>query len=141
MSMSRAILSVCVCVCVNALGNDFMDVKLAVYDVMDRWQGVAHAIGLSPSQVRTIQAQHPGNIEGCLDESLYVWLRRAHNEEKFGPPTWKKLVEAVAARAGGQNRAVSLEIAKEHTSECGIGIPMGQKKVSSFSEISVVQML
>ena len=108
------------CVCVNALGNDFMDVKLAVYDVMDRWQGVAHAIGLNPSQVRTIQAQHPGNIEGCLDESLYVWLRRAHNEEKFGPPTWKKLVEAVAARAGGQNRAVSLEIAKEHTSECGI---------------------
>ena len=34
--------------------------------------------------------------------------------EKFGMPTWKRLVEAVGDKMGGNNPALALTIAKEH---------------------------
>ena len=34
--------------------------------------------------------------------------------EKFGPPTWRRLVEVVAHDSGGKNPAVAERIAIEH---------------------------
>ena len=34
--------------------------------------------------------------------------------ERFGKPTWRRLVEAVENRVGGNNRALALKIAAEH---------------------------
>jgi hypothetical protein len=35
--------------------------------------------------------------------------------ERHGPPSWRKLVEAVDNPAGGSDHALALKIAKEHT--------------------------
>ena len=91
-----------------------MEVKEAVIDVLHRWQNVAHALGLRPAQVQTIRATHRGDVEACMDEALSVWLKRNHMEAKFGPPTWRNLVKAIAAKAGGQNPALATEIAEAH---------------------------
>ena len=58
--------------------------------------------------------------EQCMDNDIHTWLRRAHNEKKHGPPTWKRLVEAIADNIGGKNPAYAEEIAKERpiASEC-----------------------
>ena len=36
--------------------------------------------------------------------------------EKFGKPTWKRLVEAVEDKVGGNNPALAQKIAKDHPS-------------------------
>ena len=36
--------------------------------------------------------------------------------EKFGKPTWKRLVEAVEDKVGGNNPALAQKIAKDHSS-------------------------
>ena len=45
------------------------------------------------------------------------WLEKNYNVKKFGPPTWKSLVEAVGHRAGGANMALAEKIAKSHKAE------------------------
>ena len=71
------------------------------------------ALGVRVHQLRTIDSSHR-QCDDCISDVLQIWLRRSHNEEKFGPPTWKKLAEAVGAKAGGNNMALALEIAKDH---------------------------
>ncbi len=45
------------------------------------------------------------------------WLKLNYNVEKFGEPTWKALVDAVASPMGGNNNAVAMEIARSHPGE------------------------
>ena len=42
------------------------------------------------------------------------WLMKNYNVEKFGDPTWQRLVEAVGHPAGGANMAVARRIARRH---------------------------
>lgn len=93
-----------------------MQVKEAIVDVLHRWQSIALALGLKPAQVQTIKANRRGDLEACMDDALLVWLKRSHMESKFGPPTWKSLVKAIAAKAGGQNPALAADIAEAHPS-------------------------
>ena len=91
-----------------------MDVKEAVQEVLHRWRFIGGALGLRPAQIQTIQATHRGSVEDSMDDAILVWLRRAHNEKKHGPPTWRNLVRAIAARAGGQNVAHARTVAEAH---------------------------
>lgn len=97
--------------------DDFVEVKEAVHDVLHRWKFVAGALGIRPSQIQTIETTHRGNPEECMDDAIIQWLRRSHNETKHGPPTWRKLVQVIAARAGGENVALASTIAKSHPSQ------------------------
>ena len=94
-----------------------MEVKEAVTDVLHRWQSVALALGVRQPQTQTIKTTHKGEAEACMDDAVLVWLRGAHNEKKHGPPTWRKLVQAIAARSGGNNVALARTIAKAHPSK------------------------
>ena len=49
-----------------------------------------------------------------MSRLLTEWLKKNYNVEKFGPPTWKMLVEAVAAPNGGNNRSLAEKIATLH---------------------------
>ena len=42
------------------------------------------------------------------------WLEKNYNVKKFGPPTWKSLVDAAGHPAGGANMALAEKIAKSH---------------------------
>ena len=43
------------------------------------------------------------------------WLKESYSVETFGKPSWKALVETIAARAGGDYRRLALEIADKHS--------------------------
>ena len=45
---------------------------------------------------------------------LLVWLKHSYNVDKHGPPTWRRLVEAVDKEAGGNNHALAEKIASNH---------------------------
>ena len=66
-------------------------------------------------------------LEDSLEQSIGMmvdaWLARKQDEEAYGKPSWKKLVEAVASRSGGGHRRLAAKIAKDHSlgseeSEC-----------------------
>ena len=43
-----------------------------------------------------------------------MWLKKQYNYHKYGPPSWRALVKAVANPAGGNNPAKAMKIAENH---------------------------
>lgn len=97
--------------------DDLSEVFDTLLPVSSKWSRVCCCLGLQASLLDTIKKNHPGDIEECLFEGLQQWLQRNYNTEKHGPPTWRKLVEAVDNSSGGHNHTLALEIAKKHEGE------------------------
>ncbi len=49
----------------------------------------------------------------AMSSVVEEWLNQNYNTEKFGPPTWKMLVDVVANPNGGNNSRVAQEIAQQ----------------------------
>ena len=45
---------------------------------------------------------------------LSRWLKRQFNVQKYGEPTWKSLIAAVAHRNGGNNAVLAMKLADKH---------------------------
>ena len=78
-------------------------------------------LGLPPQELDKIRKENPQDMDQALTEVLLVWLRQRYSVGKHGPPTWRKLVEAVDNRVGGNNHALAKTIASNHPT--GIYIP------------------
>ena len=65
-------------------------------------------------ELSKIKKGFPSDLEQAFTEMLLVWLRHSYNIDKHGPPTWRRLVEAVDNDAGGNNRALAKKIASNH---------------------------
>ena len=66
---------------------------------------------------RELEKIDSGRPDRCLLYVIKNWLKKNYNATKYGPPTWKWLVEIVADPAGGNDRALADEIAKKHLIE------------------------
>ena len=91
--------------------DDLIDVKRELLDVAHNWKGVGMALRLKPALLCRIQADHPGDATECLTEVLTEWLNKSYNVSRFGSPSWKLLVAAVADPAGGNDCALAERIA------------------------------
>ena len=85
-----------------------------VVGLAGRWSSLCLALRLVPSDQSAIAAAHPGNPHDCLQTLVVKWLQKSYNYHKYGPPTWRILVEAVGDQAGGNNYALAETIAKKH---------------------------
>ena len=54
------------------------------------------------------------NINQAFMEVLLAWLRHRYNIKRYGPPTWRRLVEAMDNPAGGNNHALAKTIAEHY---------------------------
>ena len=97
---------------------DLIDVKLELLNVAHNWKGVGEALRLHPDLLNRIQANHLTNVTECLSAVLTEWLKKAYNTSRFGPPSWKLLVAAVANPAGGNDRALAEKIAQKYNGKC-----------------------
>ena len=52
-------------------------------------------------------------VDEQVREMARVWLEGKCDTDLFGKPSWKKLVEAVGARAGGHNLSLARDIARK----------------------------
>ena len=68
-------------------------------------------LGLPPHELDAIQSE---NISQALTNVLLAWLRQRYITDKYGLPTWRRLVEVVDSPAGGNNHALAKAIASEH---------------------------
>ena len=81
-----------------------MDLKACYYEL-----GIE--LGLPPQELTTIQYK---TISHPLTSVLLAWLSQRYNTEMHGPPTWRRLVEAVDSPSGGNNHELAKVIASKH---------------------------
>ena len=61
------------------------------------WKQLSGYLGLSFELIDNIRGNHPtGNVTECWDEALKQWIKQNYNTEKFGDPSWKTLLKAIA---------------------------------------------
>ena len=72
-----------------------------------------------PDELDTIKVTHYMSLYNAQNEAASLWLKGAYDIKRFGPPSWRSLVEAVACEAGGNNPALAKSIALNHPGEWG----------------------
>ena len=74
-------------------------------------------LALRLSDADIIASKWRDDPKDCFREVLKQWLKKCYNTQKHGPPTWRKLVEAVANSNGGDNPALAEAMAGKHQCE------------------------
>ena len=106
----------------------------ALEPVSAMWMQVGIILGLNYDFLRTLRSC---DHEDRLEKLVKRWLKQKFDHEKFGLPSWKKLVEAIGARAGGADGRHALKIAKEHPSKiAGCSASSGMQFITSTAEFS-----
>ena len=95
--------------------DHYFAVPKEVFDVAPKWRGFGVALRLSPISLKNIEIRHRFGSEECLRNTLSEYLMKNYKYEKHGNLSWKKIVEAISDRAGGNNNAQALRIAEYHS--------------------------
>ena len=61
-----------------------------------RWDRISGFLGLRPSLIASIRRNNPNDNAGCWNDALLEWISQNYNTEKFGDPSWKTFLTAVA---------------------------------------------
>ena len=74
---------------------------------------IGTALHLKQDELDAIKRESADCTEALI-KIITSWLRKNYDLERFGEPTWKALVEAMASPIGGNNNALAMEIARKH---------------------------
>ena len=103
------------CLLHSTAQDDLYEVYEEVFTMSGRWGKIAVALKLPESIRALIAKKHPNDPEECLLAVVLDWLKGVHNVQKYGHPSWRVLVQAVAHPAGGANPALAQSIAAKHS--------------------------
>ena len=87
-------------------------------DVAHMWRSLGGAFRLRPPDLARIEKERPNDLKSCLSEMVTEWMNQSYNTQRFGLPSWKMLVEAVAHCNGGNNQALATYIANKYKGQC-----------------------
>ena len=93
--------------------HDLLYVKKVLEPVTARWKNIGLALRLDPGELEDIETRHK-KLDNCLTEVLCLWLSKKYDTENFEEPSWGLLADVVAYPAGGNNKALAMDIDKEH---------------------------
>lgn len=60
------------------------------------WEQLSGYLGLSFELIDRIKGDHPNDKVGCWNEALKQWIKQNYKTQRFGEPSWKILLKAVA---------------------------------------------
>ena len=83
----------------------------AVYNCRAKWCNLCLILGISADDLSAIKKEQS---DDSLREGLTRWLRGDYDTKKYGRPTWRSLVDAVANSSGGDDHTLALDIAEKH---------------------------
>lgn len=83
---------------------------MALINVSARWYNIGIHFGLPSNTLDKFRSQNRGDTDKCITDVIVEWLK--NYKEKYGPPTWRRVIIAVASRVGGDNPAEATRIAK-----------------------------
>jgi len=87
-------------------------VAAALADCPDKWDAVGLFLGIPFKVIEWCRLED--TLEERIREVVNAWLGRKYEVEHFGEPSWRKLVEAIAHKAGGYHKRLALKLAKDH---------------------------
>ena len=92
--------------------DDQAEVEEALQCLHSRWREVATQLHLRNCDLASVSVQHlePARAMGSI---VTLFLSHNYNVERFGPPTWKAIMEAVEKPSGGANVAQAERIKKK----------------------------
>ena len=94
--------------------DDLYDVQQEVVDLKASYYQLGVALRLSPQELDSIRKAFGQDIDQAFTEMLLAWLKHRYDVKRFGPPTWKRLIEAINSRVGGNNLALAKKITLSH---------------------------
>ena len=95
--------------------DDLIDVLEEVLPIKSVFFTLGQSLRLQVTDLRSIREKYPeSDAEQALSDSLELWLQQKYNIKRFGPPTWRMLVEAVDREGGGNNHELAKMIALNH---------------------------
>ena len=77
---------------------------------------LGECLRLSNDDLKAIHEAYPAEsmADQALKDVLLLWLNQKYKVERFGPPSWRMLVEAVDKKTGGNNHELAKQIASNH---------------------------
>ena len=101
---------------VHADEDHLTDIMEEVLDIKSVYFSLGRSLRLRNDDLDTIRKKYANNSDHkqILNDVLLLWLAKQYNVEKFGPPTWRMLVEAVNKKSGGDNHELAKQIALNH---------------------------
>ena len=79
-----------------------------------KFRSLGGALGLRPCTLDKIRKDNPYDSGEALDQVIDTWLAQQYDTDRFGVPSWRRLVSAVASPAGGCNCLLAEKIAENH---------------------------
>ncbi len=90
-----------------------------VKDLAVRFIQLGKALRIPKADMDIIQSTHKDEPKAGLYAVIEAWLLQSQDCSKYGLPTWRVLVKAVAHPYGGSNCALARKIAANHLSSVG----------------------
>ena len=94
--------------------DDLRDVLVEVESIKTTYYQFGLELGLPPRELDAIRKAYDKDITQCFTEVLHIWLKQRYYVDRYGPPTWCRLVQAVDNPAGGNNHLLAKTIASKH---------------------------
>ena len=86
-----------------------------VLDIKSMYFDLGQSLRLRNDDLEAIRKKYPSHdTKQALNDVLLLWLKKQYNVKKFGPPTWRMLVEAVKKKCGGNDLKLAKQIASNH---------------------------
>jgi hypothetical protein len=61
-----------------------------------KWHQLSAYLGLKASIIDRIRSDFPNDSLVCWSEALKEWIRMNYDTQRFGKPSWKTLLKAIA---------------------------------------------
>ena len=79
-----------------------------------KWDCFATQLGILPDTTDAIGRKNQYVPNLCLKDVLFTWLKGEYNIRKHGHQSWRRVCEATASSAGGENKELARSIAEQH---------------------------
>ena len=76
--------------------DDWNDVIKECSSLAAKWEQLGGYLGLSIGTIETIKKNFSADVAGCWNEALKQWILQNYRTAKFGLPSWRMLLEAIA---------------------------------------------
>ena len=76
--------------------DDWNDVVRQCCSFAAKWEVISAYLGLSSGLIDVIKTNNPKDCNACLNDALKHWIRQNYNTKKFGEPSWRTLIDAIA---------------------------------------------
>ena len=96
--------------------DDVTDVLEEVLIMKSVYFPLGQCLRLADDDLKAIREAYPDDstADQALRKVLLLWLCQKYRVDRYGPPTWRMLTEAVDKKTGGDNHELAKQIALTH---------------------------